>query len=170
MSGARGPATPRGAVPRARLPLLDRLLEPEAGQTDGTLISASAAEDLLRDAVKRDLEALLNARRRRRPLPARHRELVVSPLNYGLPDPTSGAYAIPERREELAREVELTLRRFEPRLRVETVLLLEDADGDLARTLRVKVRGVLQADPVVQEISFETLVEPVTRDVVVREE
>ena len=167
MSGQRAP---RGAVPRARLPLLDRLLEPDPGQPDGTLLSAAAAEDLLREAVKRDLEALLNARRRRRPLPARHRELAVSPLNYGLPDPTSGAYAVPERREELAREVELTLRRFEPRLRVQSVQLVDDADGDLARTLRVKVRGVLQADPVVQEISFETLVEPVSRDVVVREE
>lgn len=118
--------------------------------------------------MRRDLEAVLNARRRRRPVPAGLEELVVSPLNYGIPDVTSGAYAVPARREALAREVEATIRRFEPRLmsiRVELV----GGENELDRALRLKVDAVLRADPVPEPVSFETLLEPVSRDVTVRE-
>jgi len=111
---------------------------------------------------------VLNARRRRRPVPAALEELVVSPLNYGIPDATSGAYAVPARREALAREVEATIRRFEPRLmsiRVELV----GGENELDRALRLKVDAVLRADPVPEPVSFETLLEPVSRDVTVRD-
>ncbi len=126
------------------------------------------ALDLLRNAVRRDLEAVLNARRRRRPLPPALAELALSPLGYGIPDATSGAYAVPERRQALAREVEATIRRFEPRLMAVQVTLIEDEEN-LGRALRLKVEAVLRADPVPEPVSFETLLEPVSRDVTVRE-
>ncbi len=132
--------------------------------------SPTAAEALerLHAAVRRDLESLLNARRRRRPLPALLSELSTSVLNYGIPDPASGAYAVPELRQALVREVEATIRRFEPRLTKVSVVLVADKDG-LGSTLRLKVDAVLRADPVPEPVSFETLLEPVTRDVSVRE-
>jgi type VI secretion system protein ImpF len=126
------------------------------------------ALDMLRNAVRRDLEAVLNARRRRRPLPPQFEELRASPLGYGIPDATSGAYAVPERRLALAREVEATIRRFEPRLMAVQVTLIEEPEN-LGRALRLKVEGALRADPVPEPVSFETLLEPVTRDVTVRE-
>lgn len=118
--------------------------------------------------MRRDLEALLNARRRRRPLPSLLPELSTSLLNYGIPDPTSGTYAVPELRQALVDEVEATIRRFEPRLTQVTVVLVDDSEG-LGGTLRLKVDAVLRADPVPEPVSFETLLEPVTRDVTVRE-
>ena len=66
--------------------------------------------------MRRDLEALLNARRRRLPLPPELGELATSPLGYGVPDPTAGALPRTDRREALVREIEATIRRFEPRL------------------------------------------------------
>ena len=158
----------RGPVQRARIPLLDRLLDAEPGAPEPPPPSAAVALDVLRAAVRRDLEAVLNARRRRRPVPSLYTELVLSPLTYGIPDPTSGAYAVPERRAALAREVEATIRRFEPRLMDIQVELVGDGD-DLSRALRLRVNAILRADPVPEPVSFETTLEPVTRDVTVQE-
>jgi type VI secretion system protein ImpF len=166
-SGGAGGA-PRGGVQRARLPLLDRLLDADPDAPEPPPPSAAVALERLRAAVRRDLEALLNARRRRQPLPPELTELRTSPLHYGIPDATSGAYAVAARREALAREVEATIRRFEPRLTAITVTLLSD-EADLGRALRLKVEAVLRADPVPEPVSFETLLEPVTRDVTVQE-
>ena len=169
MSGYRSPgATVRGPVQRVRLPLLDRLMDADPGAPEPPPPSAAVALKTLRDAVRRDLEAVLNARRRRRPVPALYQELVLSPLTYGIPDATSGAYAVPERRAALAREVEATIRRFEPRLMDIQVELVGDGD-DLSRALRLRVNAVLRADPVPEPVSFETTLEPVTRDVTVQE-
>jgi type VI secretion system protein ImpF len=164
-----GGGSGRGAAQqRARLPLLDRLLDADPATPEPPLPSVAVALELLRAAVRRDLEAVLNARRRRRPLPPELAELLTSPVNYGIPDPTSGAYAVPERREALAREVELTIRRLEPRLTSVSVSLVGEEE-DLGGAMRLKVEAVLRTDPVPEPISFETLVEPVSRDVIVRE-
>lgn len=130
--------------------------------------TAAEALERLHIAVRRDLEALLNARRRRRPLPAGLTELGSSVINYGIPDPASGTYTVPELRMGLAREVEATIRRFEPRL-TKVVVTVVNANDGLGGTLRLKVDAVLRADPVPEPVSFETLLEPVTRDVTVRE-
>lgn len=169
MSPARpGPAGTRNGPQRAQLPLLDRLMDADPDAAETHVPTAAEALERLHVAVRRDLEALLNARRRRRPLPARLTELTSSVINYGIPDPASGAYTVPELRAALAREVEATIRRFEPRLTKVSVAVVGQSD-DLGGTLRLKVDAVLRADPVPEPVSFETLLEPVTRDVIVRE-
>ncbi|HSW03540.1 type VI secretion system baseplate subunit TssE [Aquabacterium sp.] len=169
MNQARtGPPGARKGPPRAQLPLLDRLLDADPDAQEAPTPTAAEALERLHLAVRRDLESLLNARRRRRPLPELLSELTSSVVNYGIPDPASGAYAVPELRMALAREVEATIRRFEPRLSKVTVSVIGQED-DLGGTLRLKVDAVLRADPVPEPVSFETLLEPVTRDVTVRE-
>jgi len=168
MSGAPRGASSARAPQRAKLPLLDRLLDADPDAPEPPPPSAALALERLRAGVRRDMEALLNARRRRQPLPPELTELRISPVNYGIPDATSGTYAVAERREALAREVELTIRRFEPRLTDIRVTLL-GGENDLGRALRLKVEATLRADPVPEPVSFETLLEPVTRDVTVRE-
>lgn len=162
------PPGSRGSKPRAQLPLLDRLLDADPGAASTPTPSAAEALEQLRTAVRRDLEALLNARRRRRPLPPLLTELPSSLVNYGIPDPAAGSYTVPELRAGLAREVEATIRRFEPRLTKVSVTLVSQSD-DLGGMLRLKVDAVLRADPVPEPVSFETLLEPVSRDVTVRE-
>lgn len=169
MSGGPGNgAGTRNAPLRAQLPLLDRLLDADPDAVEPPPPSAADALERLHAAVRRDLEALLNARRRRVPLSPLLTELPTSLINYGIPDPASGAYAVPELRAGLAGEVEATIRRFEPRLSTVSVTLVDDTE-DLGRTLRLKIDAVLRADPVPEPVSFETLLEPVTRDVTVRE-
>lgn len=156
------------ASQRVRLPLLDRLLDADPSAARDAPVTPAIALETLRAAVRRDLEALLNARRRRWPLPVTTPELAASPLGYGIPDATSGAYAMAHRREELAIEVERIIRRFEPRLLSVRVTLRESAD-ELDRTLRLKVDAVLRTDPIPEPISFETVIEAVSHEVRVSE-
>ena len=153
---------------RAQLPLLDRLFDADTDADAGHAPSAAEALENLHASVRRDIECLLNSRRRRRPLPRLLTELPTSLINYGIPDPASGTYSVPELRMGLLREVEATIRRFEPRLTHVSVTLARQEAG-LGGTVRMKVDAMLRADPVPEPVSFETLLEPVSRDVTVRE-
>ncbi|WP_431280531.1 type VI secretion system baseplate subunit TssE [Humitalea sp. 24SJ18S-53] len=158
----------RGGGLRVRLPLLDRLLDADPGAPNDPPLTPAFALETLRTAVRRDLESLLNARRRRWPLPVTTPELPHSPLGYGIPDATSGAYALEERRHALAQEVERVIRRFEPRL-LSVRVTLKESGSELDRTLRLKVDAVLRTDPIPEPISFETVVEAVSHEVRVAE-
>lgn len=148
---------------RVRLPLLDRLLDAEPEQVRDPPIGAAAALDALRAGVRRDLESLLNARRRRWLLPEHLPELRTSPVAYGIPDATAGSFALDKAREGLAEEVAAVIRRFEPRLMNVAVTLRPGSDLD--RTLRLRVSAVLRTDPVPEPISFDTVVEAVSHEV-----
>jgi type VI secretion system protein ImpF len=129
----------------------------------------SAADSLiaLRNSVRRDLEALLNARRRWRSWPSQLTELATSPIGYGIPDFAAGAFNDAGRREELRIEIENTIRRFEPRFLSVRVHLI-DAKDRLETTLRLRIEALLHADPAPEAVAFDTLVDPTTDDVVVR--
>jgi type VI secretion system protein ImpF len=93
--------------------------------------------------------------------------LLRSPLGYGIPDATSGSFAMDDAREELAREVEAVIRRFEPRLTNVSVTLRPS--NELDRTLRLRVTALLRTDPVPEPISFDTMLEAVSHEVRVAE-
>lgn len=155
---------PRAPLP-ARRPLLDRLIDPESGAD----ASPSAAEsvELLRRSVHRDLEALLNARRPWRSVPDTTSALRLSPLGYGMPDFTAGAFNERRQRDALRLEVEETIRQFEPRLTQVQVQLADD--GDLLRsTLRLRIDALLRVDPAPEPIVFDTVVDTTTSDVTLR--
>ena len=155
--------------PRIRLPLLDRLLDADPDSPRDPPLSQSLAVDLLRTAVRRDLEALLNARRRRLPPPPGFTELPMSPIGYGVPDPTAGSFTEEERRAALSREIQATITRFEPRLTYVKVQLHKNEGESIDRVLRLRIEAILRTDPVPEHISFETLVRPTTLDVSVQE-
>jgi type VI secretion system protein ImpF len=155
--------------PRIRLPLLDRLLDADPDSPRDPPLSQALAVDRLRLAVRRDLEALLNARRRLPPPPGLA-ELAVSPIGYGVPDPTAGSFTEEERRAALSREIQATITRFEPRLAGVKVQLRKEESEAIDRVLRLRIEAVLRTDPVPEHISFETVVRPTTLDVAVRED
>ena len=158
-------------APRIRLPLFDRLLDADPDAPRDLPLTTQLAVDTLRQAVLRDVEALLNARMRRRPLPSNLIELPSSPIGYGVPDPTAGTFTDEEKREALAAEVEATIRRFEPRLMgVHVTLAKLSRDGELLdRSLKLRIEAILRSDPIPEQVTFETVLRPVTLDVDVRE-
>ncbi len=166
MSGRAGPIG-RGTAARVQAPLLDRLIDDAPDQERDPPMSVADSMVALRNSVRRDLEALLNARRRWRSWPTRLTQLAASPMGYGIPDFASGAFNDAGRREELRLEVEDTIRRFEPRFLSVRVQLVDMKD-QLDTTLRLRIEAVLHAEPAPEAITFDTLVDPSTDDVVVR--
>jgi type VI secretion system protein ImpF len=164
MSGRAGS---RGTAIRVQAPLLDRLIDEAPDQTRDPSISVADTMAALRQSVRRDLEALLNARRRWRSWEKSLSELPTSPIGYGIPDFASGAFNDARRREELRLEIEDTIRRFEPRFLSVRVHLV-DAGERLENTLRLRIDVVMHADPAPESVTFDTVVDPTTDDVMVR--
>ncbi len=166
MSGRSG-GTPRGQTTRVQAPLLDRLIDDAPDREQDNAVSAANSMAMLRASVRRDLEALLNGRRRWRSWPSHMQQLATSPVGYGIPDFASGAFNDATRREALRIEIEETIRRFEPRFLSVRVQLI-DARDQLDATLRLRIEATLHAEPAPESIAFDTLVDPTTDDILVR--
>ncbi len=153
--------------PRIRPSVLDRLRDAHPDQArDAPEADDAGLPELLRH-VRRDLEALLNARRPWRPLDGRHPDLRCSPLGYGLSDVTAGALNHPAEREALRGEIEALIRRFEPRLAQVRVVALKD-NAPLATTLPLAIEALLLMDPEPEPVRFGTVVDPASPDLRLR--
>jgi type VI secretion system protein ImpF len=110
-----------------------------------------------KEALKRDLEWLLNTRQP--PIP----ELVEYPLartsviNFGLPDITSLGLSSASDHGRLRKAIEICLRNYEPRL-MDVRVTLEGSDT-ADRRLRFHIEGNMKLDPAPEEISFDTVLE-----------
>ncbi|MGH3185333.1 MAG: type VI secretion system baseplate subunit TssE [Streptosporangiaceae bacterium] len=166
MSGRAGPSG-RTLPARVQAPLLDRLIDDAPDQARDPPLSSAESMMALRNAVRRDLEALLNARRRWRSWPVQMKQLATSPIGFGIEDFTAGAFNEPRRREALRVEIEDTIRRFEPRFLSVHVVLIEVRDR-LEATLRLRIEAIMHAEPAPESITFDTLVDPTTDDILVR--
>ncbi|MBV9734475.1 MAG: type VI secretion system baseplate subunit TssE [Acidisphaera sp.] len=169
MSGRTGREQRASAAPRVQLPLLDRLIDDAPDEPRDPPLSAAEAMGLLRRAVRRDLEALLNARRRWNSWDPGLAELRSSPVGFGMPDFTSGAFNDKGQRDRLCAEIEETIRRFEPRFVSVRVSLTEENQDQLDPTLRLRIQALLHAEPAPEPVAFDTVVDPTTSDIVVRQ-
>lgn len=154
-------------APRVQLPLLDRLIDDAPDNEREAPLSFGDAENMLKNSVRRDLEALLNSRRRWRSLPPQYPELPTSVIGYGISDFASGAFNDAAQRDKLRFEVEQAIRQFEPRLTGVRVTLVERNDT-LDSTLRLQIDAMLRTEPAPEPIAFETLVDSATSEVMVR--
>jgi type VI secretion system protein ImpF len=141
-----------------QLPLLDRLFDEAPEQPHDTQRGTAETMSLLRQAVRRDLEMLLNARRSWRTPPAALRELATSPIAFGIPDVAAARFADKREREKLRQEIETTLRRFEPRFAQVQVSLVDPADT-LDGTLHLHIDALLHAEPAPEPVAFDTVME-----------
>lgn len=166
MSGRGGPGGQANSV-RVQLPLLDRLIDDDPDNPRDPPQSAAEAMQRLRHSVRRDLEALLNARRRwRSPAPGLT-ELPASPAGYGIPDFAAGVFNNQGERDRLRQEIEATIKRFEPRFLSVRVHLI-DEDQRLDGSLRLRIESVLHAEPAPEQITFDTIVDTVNDQVRIR--
>ncbi|WP_111642406.1 type VI secretion system baseplate subunit TssE [Marinimicrobium alkaliphilum] len=148
--------------------ILDRLidLEPDAHRDHNLDRHQHLTE--LRQSVRRDLENLLNARYRVIAPGDDYPQLDQSLLNYGLPDLATVNIADTEKKQRFVRDLERTLRDYEPRFKSVKVAHLDNRDAT-DRTLRFRIDAVLWADPAPQTVIFDSILEPVSRSVNVQE-
>ena len=97
--------------------VLDRLIDLEPDRSVEPDWAQSQSVQELRDAVKRDLESLLNSRQPRPELVESTEEVASSMLTFGLPDFTSMGMSGVDEHQTLRLAVERTIERFERRLR-----------------------------------------------------
>ena len=147
--------------------ILDRLIDEHPDRERDRPRSPSEMLSDLRASIHRDLEALLNARR-----PWRHQGeawpgLCSSPAGYGISDLTAGRFNDEEGREALRLEIETAIRRFEPRLTAVEVQV-STPDAPLSATLALRINAVLLVEPQPEPVSFDTVVEAATANVVIR--
>jgi len=148
--------------------LLDRLLDDNPGVQQEAPITPQQSLRNLHQSVRRDLEALLNTRRRCVVYPSRMKELDKSLVNYGIPDFTGTSLSSPESRADLVRIIESVIKRYEPRFKSVRVTLLDNVEP-LDRTLRFRIDAVVYAEPAPEIVVFDSSLEPVTGNVEVKE-
>src|SRR5437660_308356 len=92
--------------------LLDRLLDDDPTSSRDPVKTRRRAVEEFRDALRRDLEALLNTRACSVTWSAGLAELDTSILNYGVLTVTSADLSAEDNRERLRSAVERAIRRF----------------------------------------------------------
>jgi type VI secretion system protein ImpF len=133
-----------------QLSVFDRLNEDTSGNSDVILSDI----DIVRSAVLRDIENLLNTRRRIVKPPESFKHLKDSIYTYGIDDFVAKNPKNPQVRQALKATVIATIEKFEPRLRNVSVDFKPD-DGN-AQNLCFSVRATLHAEPVREPICFDT--------------
>ena len=139
--------------------LLDRLID-----RDDERRSIAAT---VREGLRRDVEAMLNSRRWITSWPRELEELDRSLVNYGLDDLVNESIASSDFRDRFVEQVELLIRRLEPRISRCEVTVLSNRD-ELDRTLRFRISGLVVIDGDRQELMFDSHVDPVRSCLVMR--
>ena len=137
-------------------PLLDRLIDLDPMSGGDTRPSRGAAVRLLKNALRRDLEWLLNTRRTPVDLPPGFSELRKSVFNYGLPDLTAVSLHSQADEGRLLDMLEKTIAMFEPRLARVKVVSREPFRAQ-ERTLHFHIEAFLLVDPAPEAVSFDTV-------------
>jgi len=138
--------------------VLERLIDRDPSLSAEPPPSRAQSVRLLKASLRRDLEWLLNTRRRPDAVDRDFPELEKSLYNYGVPDLTAINRESARDRTRLARIIEQTLATFEPRLKKIKVVQLE-MGGAAQHILRFQIEGLLDMDPAPELISFDTVLQ-----------
>lgn len=120
---------------------------------------ATRSESLryFKDALKRDLEWLLNTRQPPMPEIEQYPLACASMVNYGLPDISAMGFGSANDHKRLRQAIATCLKDFEPRLM--DVQVTVEGTGLTDRSLRFHIEGLMRLDPAPEEISFDTVLE-----------
>ena len=153
---------------KLRASILDRLLDDEPQSSIDADTNKYHKLKNLRNSVRRDLENLLNTRHRIMEPDEELSQLELSLLNYGLPDLATVNMSDLDKKQQFIENFESILKDYEPRFKSVTVSLQDNTDK-LDRTVRFRIDATLYADPYPEVIVFDSVLEPVTRSINVRE-
>ncbi len=138
--------------------VLDRLIDLEPESRVENPPSRSQSVRLLKNAVRRDLEWLLNSRRICELPDEALKEVNRSAYMYGLPDLSALTMSASGDRNKLARQIVTAINLFEPRLA--NVRLAPIGTPDAAKSdVHLRIEAMLRMDPVPEPISFDTIID-----------
>ena len=134
--------------------MLDRLVDTEPHLSREAVQRRLFDSEQIRMSVARDLESLLNTRRKITVPPPGYEELNRSVHVYGLPDFSSENPRSPLFQRRLLQAIEQTIARFEPRLRNVGVRL--DTSTQREKVFSFRISGVLVVEPLSEPVVFDS--------------
>jgi type VI secretion system protein ImpF len=150
----------------AKPSIIDRLVDLAPAEAADRPMTRDESVRAYRSSILRDLEWLLNTRRTVVPVPESLTNVRASTFNYGLPDVSSLSADSMETRADLVRQIERTIRDFEPRLLDVRVTMSDDDRVD--RQIRFVIEGLLDMEPNPERVVFDTVLEMSSGDFSVR--
>jgi len=151
------------------LSVLERLTDRDPTVAAEPPLTRAQSVRQLKASLRRDLEWLLNTRRRPDAAESEFKELEQSLFNYGLPDISNLSWDSARDRARVSRMIEKTITTFEPRIKRLKVVAAEGAPGG-RHVLRFQIEGLLDMDPAPEHISFDTVLQLSSGDIQVRGE
>jgi type VI secretion system protein ImpF len=139
------------------LSVLDRLIDREPKVQTEAPLTRSQSVRLLKAAVQRDLEWLLNTRRIFEEPDDSLKEINRSVYVYGLPDFSQYTMASAADQAKLQRQLLAAIKTFEPRLANVRLVPLEASESGIQQ-LRVRIEAMLLMDPSPEPVSFDTVI------------
>jgi type VI secretion system protein ImpF len=140
------------------LSVLDRLIDHEPRISSEPQLTRAQSVRQLKEALRRDLEWLLNTRRIAFPPNDGLRELNKSVYVFGLPDFTGYRVSTAAEQTRLLRRLEAAVKLFEPRLANIKVLPIDFGTNN-SRRLRLRIEALLLIDPLPEHVTFDTVLE-----------
>ena len=137
--------------------VLDRLIDYDPNLSQDAPKSQSASLVELKQAVRRDLEWLLNTRCHLDNEDGGLEEAPKSVAFYGLPDFTSVSAKNAGERDRMIRSIEAAVAIFEPRFSGTKVTLEPISNVD--RTLKFKIEATLEIEPTPEPVVFDTVLQ-----------
>jgi type VI secretion system protein ImpF len=139
------------------LSVLDRLIDREPKSQSEAPLTRSQSVRLLKAAVQRDLEWLLNTRRIFQEPDESLKETNRSAYVYGLPDFSQYTMASSADQAKLLRQILATIKLFEPRLANVRLVPAEDPEKGIQQ-FRIRIEAMLLMDPSPEPVSFDTII------------
>lgn len=140
------------------LSVIDRLIDADPNNQSEAPLTRAQSVRQLKQALRRDLEWLLNTRRVPDEQVESSDEMKNSVLTYGLPDVSNYTIASSRDMNRLAWLIEGAVSTFEPRLDGAKVLMEPMVEGS-SRVLRFTIEGLLRMQPAPERVSFDTVLE-----------
>jgi type VI secretion system protein ImpF len=148
--------------------VLDRLIDEDPTHSSEAPASRQRSLAQLKDAVKRDLEWLLNTRQVVGGIPPGLEELCRSVAAYGLPDFTTVSIKSPSDQNRMQRTLEASIKAFEPRLDDVKVTITTVRATD--QKMRFHIEARLKVEPAPEPVSFDTVLQVANSQYVVKSE
>lgn len=137
--------------------VLDRLIDLEPRESQEAPKSQSASLTELKQAVRRDLEWLLNTRCFAENIDGGLEEALRSVAFYGLPDFTAVSVKSHIEQDRMKHAIETAISYFEPRFSGLKVIMEPISNVD--RLLKFRIEATLEIEPTPEPVVFDTVLQ-----------
>ena len=152
----------RGAeISRIVLSVLDRLLDDDPQSSHEQPLDESVQLKLIQQAIRRDLENLLNTRSRCTAWSAEFGQLENSLVNYGLPDFTAAGLNAAANPDVLVEAIHKAIELFEPRLTDVRIRHVTD-QYYINRTFQFRIEATLVINEKRHLVLYDSVLESTT--------